>query len=279
MAPAESMSERSTPSKRTLGKGPGGGVGALMRGALVALGALLAAACGGDESGSGKKDEGDFVAEWRPGASGLAKALKDEEVFEDLADGLNELFRLPQDLPIVHTACNEANAFWDPGKRQLSMCYELLDAITDISSQLAADDEELIERAIGTWMFVFFHELGHGLVDYYDLPITGKEEDAVDDFSAILMIEADLAEYAAYAAEFWAETGTGVEDVSQFADEHSLSEQRFFNILCLIFGSDPDKYESLVTGGWLPESRAVRCPNEYEQKSKAWETLLEPWAK
>jgi hypothetical protein len=159
------------------------------------------------------------------------------------------------------------------------MCYELLDAITNISSDLASDDEELVERALGTWLFVFFHELGHGLVDYYDLPITGKEEDAVDDFSAILMIEADLAKYAAYAADFWSATGTGVSDVSQFADEHSLSEQRFFNILCLIYGSNPNKYDEIVSGGWLPESRAARCPNEYAQKKKAWDTLLEPWTK
>ena len=247
--------------------------------ALCALSMLGVSACGGGGGGSGKKDEGDFVAEWDPGATGLARALQREELFEDLADALNDGFKLPRDLPIVHTSCGEENAFYDPRQGALLMCYELLDLVTSISLQLAEDEEEAAQRAIGTWTFIFFHELGHGLADLYELPLTGGEEDAVDDFSTLLMIEADLVQEVAYAADFWLETDPGLVDASQFADEHSLNQQRFYNMLCLIYGSDPNRFDILVSGGHLPESRAVRCPGEYEQKLKAWETLLKPWSK
>ena len=32
----------------------------------------------------------------------------------------------------------------------------------------------------GVTVSTFFHELGHALIDAWDLPITGREEDAAD---------------------------------------------------------------------------------------------------
>lgn len=38
---------------------------------------------------------------------------------------------------------------------------------------------------------MLFHELGHAFISLYDLPITGREEDAVDQFAAILLAMGD----------------------------------------------------------------------------------------
>lgn len=290
MSRAACIQESCSNSSISLSNSPSPGPRSRFGHALCALcmsSALALGACGGDDepndepgsSSTGERDRGDFVTSWDPGGSDLAQVLEDEELFEDLADGLNSSLKLPRDLPIVHTSCGEENAFYDPNQGALLMCYELLDMIANISVDLANDQDELGERVIGTWLFVFFHELGHGLIDQYGLPITGREEDAVDDFSTLLMIQSDMAGYAAYAADFWRATDSGIADESQFADEHSLNAQRFYNILCLIYGSDPDQYEDVVTLGLLPEARAARCPGEYAQKSKSWDTLLEPWAK
>lgn len=44
----------------------------------------------------------------------------------------------------------------------------------------------------------FYHEVGHALVDVLELPITGKEEDAVDQLSTYVLVEdADGGEVAA----------------------------------------------------------------------------------
>jgi len=61
--------------------------------------------------------------------------------------------------------------------------------------------------------------------------------------------------------------------------EHSLSEQRFYNILCLVYGSNPEKFNFLVEDGDLPEERAEICPSEYERKVNSWDTLLSPYWK
>lgn len=253
--------------------------------ALAAL-MLLSAACGGEEEPSDNqhKDRGDIQVQWTqlpsdPYTAKIAGALRDERLFENVAAALDSGLKFPRDLPVSHELCGEVNAFYDPSTGSLTMCYELLEKIAQVAYDPDATAQELGDRIVGTWMFVFFHELGHGLIDMYDLPITGREEDSVDDFSTVLMIEADLAEYALHAAEFWAATGNDMVSELDFADEHSLNQQRFYQILCLVYGSNPAKYQGLVESGYLPESRAERCPAEFGQKSQAWETLLQPWSK
>ena len=63
------------------------------------------------------------------------------------------------------------------------------------------------------------------------------------------------------------------------ADEHLLQEQRFYNSLCMIYGSNTSKYENIVTEGYLPKERAVRCQTEYQRTVESWISLLEPWRK
>jgi Putative metallopeptidase len=63
------------------------------------------------------------------------------------------------------------------------------------------------------------------------------------------------------------------------ADEHLLQEQRFYNSLCMIYGSDSAKYQYFVSDGYLPKERAVRCPGEYQKTVESWKNLLQPWRK
>jgi hypothetical protein len=67
--------------------------------------------------------------------------------------------------------------------------------------------------------------------------------------------------------------------VVDFAGEHSLSEQRFYNVMCFMYGSNPQGYAELVSEGTLPESRAARCEEEYRTLNRDWERLLRRWLK
>ena len=62
-------------------------------------------------------------------------------------------------------------------------------------------------------------------------------------------------------------------------DEHLLGEQRYYNALCMLYGANSSKWEKLVTEGYLPKERAVRCPAEYQKAVDAWSVLLGPWRK
>jgi len=68
----------------------------------------------------------------------------------------------------------------------------------------------------------------------------------------------------------------GAQNKTPFWDEHAFDGQRFYNILCLIYGSDPTKYADFVTSGNLPKDPAQRCPQEYGKINHAWEKLLQP---
>ena len=91
----------------------------------------------------------------------------------------------------------------------------------------------------GAATFILMHEVGHALVDVLDLPITGREEDAVDQLAAMMLINTgDKGATAALNGVRAIQPGqNAIYDNSDFADEHSLGPQRLFNIACWIYGS------------------------------------------
>ena len=95
--------------------------------------------------------------------------------------------------------------------------------------------------------FVLFHEVGHALVDQWNIPVLGREEDAVDAFSTIFMTEfVKRGDFALAGADFFYYlANTGHLKEVDFADEHSFDKQRAYSIACWVYGSDPVKYADL----------------------------------
>ena len=237
----------------------------------------------GDCDGDKNPDNGDFVVVWGDdtGYEDYSTWLQSASNAEVLADGLNASLRLPMDLPLIHDVCGMVNAYYAPAQHEIHMCYELVDAVNTAFWSVwgSTDSEPLIGQAvIQTYWFVLFHEVGHALVDYYVLPVTGSEEDAVDEFSSVLLIEAGAPDAVISAAHFWYLTDTGAPTWQQLADTHGLNMQRMYNMLCWVYGSDPATYASLLDTFPDLAPRAPGCQAEYEQKVYAWETLLAPWA-
>ncbi len=127
----------------------------------------------------------------------------------------------------------------------------------------------------------FYHELGHALIHVLDLPTTGRQEYAVDQLSTyVLAYESEAGDSptldAALAFLAWAQEAKVAQADSPYWDEHSLNEQRFLNLVYWVYGQDPERFQHLVQQGHLPESRAVRCPGEWQQIDKSWTVLLDP---
>ncbi|HKV12984.1 MAG TPA: DUF4344 domain-containing metallopeptidase [Thermoanaerobaculia bacterium] len=241
-------------------------------------------------------DRGDFKVVYSavkdPDYKELQQIFKDTALFEETVKALNETLALPADVTVTLRECGEINAFYEPDSRRISMCYELVGAFTEMFLADAETEEEAEAAGVsvaGATLFIFFHEAGHALIDLYDLPITGKEEDAVDQLATLILLEAgEDGENAALdgASSFLTEEEeeaegdeeAGLEELA-FWDEHSLDEQRFYNIICWIYGKNPEGFAYLVEDETLPEGRAGSCPGEYERMSKAWDTLLEPYVK
>jgi hypothetical protein len=126
--------------------------------------------------------------------------------------------------------------------------------------------------------FIVAHEIGHALVDQLDLPITGREEDAVDGFAAYLHAEdprfGPMAPVSAAVLFDAIKTDDGKLGDSDFADEHSLPQQRVYQFLCWVYGSDTRRFRGIVGPDMLPRDRAARCRGEYRQLRSSWTRLL-----
>jgi hypothetical protein len=62
-----------------------------------------------------------------------------------------------------------------------------------------------------------------------------------------------------------------------FWDTHSVEEQRYFNLVCWVYGSDPDAHAELPETHGLPLERAMSCPREYQQLVAAWDRMIAPY--
>jgi hypothetical protein len=229
-------------------------------------------------------DEGDLILTYLepqdPEYTPIYASLIRTQWIDEMIDATNATFALPTDVQIVFDECGVENAFYNGETQEITMCYELMATYIEIYELDIETEEDYDIEVYYSALYTLFHEIGHAFVDVYDLPITGKEEDAVDEFAAIILLE--ISEDGIDA------TLTGIDqfllDSEQAAilgetpywAEHSLSVQRYFTLSCLVYGSDPESYAEWVGDeDYLPPERAETCPAEYEQKRNSWLTLLD----
>ncbi|MFI6322960.1 DUF4344 domain-containing metallopeptidase [Nonomuraea sp. NPDC050556] len=220
---------------------------------------------------------------------GAEKLMREGKLVQQWAEVTNAGFIPPVNVPVVAKQCDTVNAFYSPDEKSITMCYEMTDYLQDLfakpeQGEAAPSASEVDDSVAGALNGIYYHELGHALIDLYDLPTTGKEEDAVDQLSALVMIgnAEDNQDYRDIIStiEAWGrmsqESETGPLDQGVFADEHSLSGQRYYNMMCYLYGSNHNAFLPLVADGELPVGRAMRCEDEYNKMARAWGTLLAP---
>ncbi|MGI2945533.1 DUF4344 domain-containing metallopeptidase [Vibrio diabolicus] len=136
--------------------------------------------------------------------------------------------------------------------------------------------------ALDTLLHTLLHEAGHAYVEDQNIPVLGKEEDAVDNFATILMIDflEDGAEMAISATDMFAfesDDRPDYYDFGEYIDEHSFDLQRYFSTLCLVYGSAPDQYKSLldeVEKDYLRDRKDF-CQYNYENIRANWNHYLQ----
>jgi hypothetical protein len=140
-----------------------------------------------------------------------------------------------------------------------------------------------VEFVVGNTLTLLLHEMGHVHISEMHLPVLGREEDAADTFSALrlLRIGSDFSQRSlADAAKGWflndrRDQQTGEKPL--FYDEHNLSQQRAYQLICLMVGSDPVKFKGLADETKMPESRQKTCKRDYAKASAAWDSVLMPY--
>lgn len=127
--------------------------------------------------------------------------------------------------------------------------------------------------------FTLLHEFGHALIDDLQLPVFGMEEDAADRIAIIAMLgvrryepEQQMIPWLLAVATDWYtewELRDRLRTGAAYWDNHRLEIQRFHNVVCLVYGSNPEVFDDLMDTRFLPFERAVNCEYEYKQAQRA----------
>ena len=245
-------------------------------------------------------DNGEFYITYDPNPNTIYDGidiapiyLQNNQILETEIEFLNEHLRLPYDVEILATECGEINAFYYQDKKQIVICYEFIDDVFDLYYYYNGYDENddyVNNYAYSVIIGTFYHELGHALIDIYQLPISGLEENVVDQFSVYMMDFFIGDDYNWSGAEMILANGYSYDLentwLNEFEDDyeertyhniHGLDVQRKYNLYCWGYGSNTIEYEFMITEGHLPEERAYNCELEYSQIIDAWQYFLDDY--
>jgi Putative metallopeptidase len=241
----------------------------------------------------------------------IRQKMMKRQALEELVKFLSPV-RLPKTLWVYVDECQGgagASPYYTSANRSLVMCYQFMKIIEDRAAYVTSTETKNPnafpmrvshdEFVAGVFAGVILHEAGHALFDILEVPIFGREEDAADEIAIFVALQfkkqladvvvgafADIDETFSNPPTTAPDTNAAdypkdktaqcfVDPFCAFADVHGTWGQRFYNSLCLTYGSDPQHYAFLQTGGWLPQGRD--CVGEYQQIYHAFATTIYPF--
>ena len=206
-----------------------------------------------------------------PSDRDLAQQLQASGALRRAAELVNARVVPGKTVTLRHASCEGPNAWYLPEQREVQVCLALARHLAALLAAQLDDEDQLLQALDGALRFIALHELGHALVDVLQLPVTGREEDAVDQFAVWLLLADDDSAAVLSAASLF---GSEISGATDLAAAHSLDQQRYFSMLCWVYGSDVQWRGALIEDWSLPAERAAGCSDEYAQLGRSWQRLL-----
>jgi hypothetical protein len=258
---------------------------AALTGALVGAGAVGVAwwlADRGHGPGGGR-----IVLSFEPGPGGDEKLLR--VPFEQAISKLDSELGLSQDVQVrvVGTATaakvGAQGPVYDPKARTIYVPWDYVEqARADLGStrgsiNLTAPLDQVLS---GAMTFVLYHEIAHGVIDLGDVPVAGREETVADSLGTILAIASGSQGRSTSLAAgelFAAHAQQPQNPAAQAAARYDLPQQRYYDVVCLVYGSDPTGNADLVGGAQgIPPNQSQTCVFDYRRELRSWQRLLGP---
>ena len=196
-----------------------------------------------------------------------------------LMNVISGLYKLPRNMDVVFAETGTVNAWYDPQNHAVIMAYDFVEFMIKDAVANKPTEQEAIQYATGAILFTLMHEMGHALIGEMDVPVVGREEDAADEFATMILLDCgDQGHEILGSAADWFGTMSRHQKELAFWDEHSLDQQRLFNILLLMYGHSPEKYGSIVSTA-IPKNRMAKALYEYKIKEHRWDKLLTPYTR
>jgi hypothetical protein len=211
----------------------------------------------------------------------IFQIVKERRALETLQE-IFGAFKLRADLLLRTIGCDGvSNAWYQPGR--ISVCYEYLEDIRRMMPAETTPEGITPHDAVaGQLFYVLSHEMGHAMFDMLDVPVLGRQEDAADQFATYIMLQFGhdqarrLITGAAISYRSFLTNPKVTAPLAAFSDTHSPPATRFFNMLCLAYGGNPNVFADFVTKDYLPKQRASNCRREYRQVAFALGRLIAP---
>ncbi len=236
-------------------------------------------------SAVGELGRGRFLAEYGPVTNEdylrYEEVLRADRVLENVTASLTRSMRLPQDITVRVEECGASDADWDPATRRVRICYELLQAVLELSVAEAGEDGEArAERWFsGMTTFIVFHQLGHALVEVLPLRTQLAPEIAADQFALVALGSAvGQPQEVLGALEFLRHSvGNEATEGLGFLENHGYDRIRVDRLACGFAGALPAAMPWLEQLRLLPAVGAARCGEEFATLDRQWDQWLAPW--
>jgi hypothetical protein len=186
-------------------------------------------------------------------------------------------------VPAAAPVCAEPAAFKWELEDQIVRTVALLADYPRLGGLTERERRKHVEFIMGNTLFVLGHEVGHAIIREMVIPVIGREEDAADSFSSLLALslgEAFADQVLVNAATGWfysnrRDRRDGVQ--ATFFDEHGMDLQRAYHVVCLMVGSNPDRFRELADETGIPEDRQGTCRDDYNNAAWSWGKVTEPY--
>jgi hypothetical protein len=152
-------------------------------------------------------------------------------------------------------------------------------------------DPATVAFVLGNVQFVLLHELAHLVIHEKDVPIIGPEETAADYIAATVLILGEQLDddakdrairsllAAAEAFSLSWQMGSELGSQVRYWGAHALSIQRYHQIICLLYGSNPEVFNDLPGRVGMPNVRKLDCSTEFARAARSTQWLLNQYGR
>jgi hypothetical protein len=229
---------------------------------------------------------GKVVVSYEPGPPADEQLLRG--AFAPAVSKLNSELGLSQDLqvrvvgPVTAAKVGASGALYDPEDHTVYIPWAFVEQTrTELaglprSTNPTASPDQVLS---GAMTFVLYHETAHGVIDLLDVPSTGGEEADADSFATVVAIASgpNGQTIPLAGAEYFAAQPQEPQNLAALAAaDYELPQQRYFDLQCLVYGSNPARNANLVGGDLIPRSQAQTCVFSYRREARSWQRLLGP---
>lgn len=209
-----------------------------------------------------------------------ARAFIDEEgITRTVTHLVNDEFQLSGNLTLFLGGAGHPG--FDSGSGEIHMPYGFVFTIADRfrNDSYSLTDVNIYDVTRDAYLHAILHEISHALFIMYDLRTSGDREKAIDALATLLLLRyyENGGDVVLHAAELFAdERRASGGSQADFWAAHRLDRQSYNQAICLVYGSDPERYASLRDDSQFLQIRDQQCEREYQRQVDAWFRVLSP---